>query len=1237
MSLVADFLSKNATAASLVRAKELLHKNMVRSFHFNKRTGKINAKVQGNSLYNVDIIFTGAQTIFTMCNCPYNYQGVCKHIIAVLIKFREEHGELSTTELQKVALIEHFQELTKDDIRQITGDQLKDPLLYSLAHNTKLAVYNDNNQADFHVPDHSFSQKHKVVKIKCRDNSIAMDCGCRSEFNFCAHKKAVLLYGVEVRNNPAYFNFLDPEIRKRKKAAYALTYGISDQGEAEQHIRIVSIKGHLKYVFSDEYEGLLPVDESSYNLAKDDIYRLTKERLAPARLLPEPISTPDERKTGFGIILTFDNGGEHLLSLDCCTATYNKRGDQLQSNFQRLAPEDFVEFSGKEKSILEITGRSFERTHFSKQIKPAAELQVLFRELMRELDDKVHTIAQTGSHWNHDGTIKIRKGNLREVQLRNQYYRIEFELIQDERFISLEPLLVLNDQHKFFRYKDWLEHRKLPLFFEHEKSLYLTQNLTTLVTMEELKIQPIKKMSAAHADLFIQDFVLPLSEDFIITIPQKSNLKINELKAQAMKKKLYISGMGQFVLFRPFVNYGEDLEVNILKNGNRFFYDNKQLGAIARDDEYEQAMHEVIKDLHINFKRQFPEDFYYLKIQDMTENNWFFDAFEKLAAEGIEVLGINELEHFKYNPNKASISTKVSSGEDWFDVEIEIKFGDINVSLQEVKKAVLKQSRYVNLTDGTLGILPAEWLERFTRMFRHGEVKGQHLKISNRKFLIVDQLFGNISELEIQKELAQKKRKLQSFKSIKKVKVPNEIKAELRHYQKEGLNWLSFLHQFRWGGILADDMGLGKTLQILTFLIKQKSSKPSLVVVPTTLLFNWENEIEKFCPSLQVHFHYGPNRQKVKDIFKGSDVVITSYGMVASDIEWLKDISFHYVILDESQAIKNPQSIRFKSVCLLKAVNRIALTGTPIENNTFDLYAQMHFVNPGFLGNMKSFKDHFSQPIDRDGDASRAAELRTLISPFLIRRTKEQVAKELPPKTEDVIFCTMEKEQRKVYDAYRNKYRDKLLGRIEDDGLEKSKIYVIEGLMKLRQICDSPELLSDEENYGVASIKVEELLRNIEEKTGNHKIVVFSQFVSMLTIIRKALDKDGVTYQYLDGKSSKKARQQSVEHFQEDEECRVFLISLKAGGTGLNLTAADYVFLVDPWWNPAVEEQAIDRTYRIGQDKKVFAYRMICKDTIEEKILNYQKKKKAIASDIIQAEESFVKQLSRADIQDLFS
>jgi hypothetical protein len=1237
MNVIQDFLKENTTTASLVRAKELLRNNLVRNFHFNKSTRQISAKVQGNNLYSVNIIFTGKKRIFTMCNCPYNYQGVCKHIVSVLIKFQEDHGDLKTDDIQKPILIHDFQALTKDDIRHVTGDQLKDPLLYSLSHNTSLASYNDGNEAVFHVPDYSYSRKNNVVRLKYTGEGVTMDCNCRSEFTFCAHKKAVLLYGLEVRNNPAYFNFLDPDVRKQKKVTFGKSYGIDSEEEADRHIKIVNSQGNLVYEFSKEFEGLLPIDEESYSMAKEEIFRLTKEILTPEYLLPEPIRSPDEHKKGFGLILTFDNDSKYLLSVDCFTAKYNKKGDRLQSNFERLSSEDQAEYSGKEKLLLELAGKTKVRKQYSTQLKPVSELQPVLRELFQLIDDDIHTYFQIGSYWNHDDSLKIRKSNIKEVHLQNRFYKIEFELKKDDRFIALTPIVILNDQKLYFNQQDGITQSKLPLFFEHREGLFLAQDMTTLVLMESLKSQPVKKMSAAHSDLFIKDFILPISENFIVNVARHTDLKVKKMGMKPIQKKLYISGMGQFVLFRPFVKYGDEMEVNILKQGNRFFYDDKAMSVIERDEPYEQAMHMVIKELHSNFKRQYPEEFYYLKVHEMTEDNWFFDAFEKLNDAGVEVLGLNELEHFKYNPYKASIHTKVSSGQDWFDVQIEVKFGDLHVSLQDVKKAVLKQNRYVRLSDGSLGILPAEWLERFTRMFRHGEVKGENLKISNRKFLIVDELFASISELEIQKDLQEKKKKLKAFNAIKKVKVPAVIQAELRHYQKEGLNWLNFLDEFQWGGILADDMGLGKTLQILTFLASQKSKKPSLIVVPTTLMFNWENEIQKFCPTMKAYFHYGPNRGKNSRVFKGHDVVITTYGMVTNDIEWLKEVEFYYLIIDESQAIKNPQSLRFKSVCLLKARNRIALTGTPIENNTFDLYAQMHFVNPGLLGNVKSFKEQYSQPIDRDGDSIRAAELRTVISPFIIRRTKEQVATELPPKTEDVIFCTMEPEQRKVYDAFRNKYRDMLMGKIDEDGLEKSKIYVIEGLMKLRQICDSPELLPGEENYGSSSIKVEELMRNIEEKTGNHKIVVFSQFVSMLKIIQKKLDHDSVLYEYLDGKSSKKSRQKSVERFQEDEKCRVFLISLKAGGTGLNLTAADYVFLVDPWWNPAVEEQAIDRTYRIGQDKKVFAYRMICKDTIEEKILNYQKKKKAIAADIIQAEESFMKQLTSADIKDLFS
>ncbi|MCP4298655.1 MAG: hypothetical protein GY786_23960, partial [Proteobacteria bacterium] len=373
--------------------------------------------------------------------------------------------------------------------------------------------------------------------------------------------------------------------------------------------------------------------------------------------------------------------------------------------------------------------------------------------------------------------------------------------------------------------------------------------------------------------------------------------------------------------------------------------------------------------------------------------------------------------------------------------------------------------------------------------------------------------------------------------------------------------------------ILADDMGLGKTLQILSFLMKQVETNetPNLVVIPTSLLFNWENEINKFTPSLKTLIHYGKDRRKDTSDFNQFNLIITSYGIRVKDIEVLKSFTFNYIVLDESQAIKNPGSLRYKAACVLNAQNRLTMTGTPVENNTFDLYAQINFLNPGFLGSQPFFKDQYSIPIDRDGDEERAGELQRLINPFLLRRTKEIVAKELPPKIEDIIYCEMPDEQMKVYEAYRNKYRDMLLRKIDEDGVGKSKMYVLEGLMKLRQICDSPELLSDMEDFGNTSVKIQVLMQHIQEKTGNHKILVFSQFVKMLRVIERELQEVGQSYEYLDGQCSQKQRKASVENFQENDDCRVFLISLKAGGTGLNLTAADYVYIVDPWWNPAVE------------------------------------------------------------------
>ena len=366
------------------------------------------------------------------------------------------------------------------------------------------------------------------------------------------------------------------------------------------------------------------------------------------------------------------------------------------------------------------------------------------------------------------------------------------------------------------------------------------------------------------------------------------------------------------------------------------------------------------------------------------------------------------------------------------------------------------------------------------------------------------------------------------------------------------------------------------------------------------------------------------------------EVIITIYGTLRSDIKMFSELAFDYVILDESQAIKNPTSKVTKAASLLKATNRLCLSGTPLQNNTFDIYAQMNFLNPGMLGSVEFFKHNFSMPIDKFDEQEQKEHLRKFVFPFILRRTKEQVAKDLPEKQEMVLYCEMGDAQRKIYEAYRNDYRDKLLGMVEEKGLQKSQLSILQGLMKLRQICDSPAIIKDE-TYPNESVKLTELTREIVENIGDHKALVFSQFIGMLTLIKKELDKANIPYAYFDGSSTSTERQKAINLFQEQEDCRVFLISLKAGNTGLNLTAADYVYIVDPWWNPAVEQQAIDRTHRIGQTKNIFAYRLICRNTIEEKMIQLQERKRALANDLVADDGAIIKRLTKDDLLFLLS
>ncbi|MGE5108009.1 MAG: DEAD/DEAH box helicase [Sphingobacteriales bacterium] len=661
---------------------------------------------------------------------------------------------------------------------------------------------------------------------------------------------------------------------------------------------------------------------------------------------------------------------------------------------------------------------------------------------------------------------------------------------------------------------------------------------------------------------------------------------------------------------------------------------------VHRNKEAEDAFLQKLEALHSQFIR--PEGGHNLvwRGTDVLKNNWFFLFVDAMNEWKIPVAGFEALKNFRFNTAKPKTQVYISSGMDWFDAKVNIQFGDQQITIADVKKALANKQSFVQLQDGTLGILPEDWLKKYSLLFKVGEGKHGQLRLSKYYYSVIDELYENRDEEEVMVELEEKYLRLKEFKNIKEIEVPHSLDHILRPYQISGYHWLNYLSDVGWGGILADDMGLGKTVQALTYLRHYEERNKSLhaiVICPTTLIYNWENEIKKFTPQLTYQIHHGGARTRNKQQLLQTNVVITTYGTLRSDIKLLVDINFDYVILDESQAIKNPQSKVTKAAGLLEAKNRLCLSGTPLQNNTFDIYAQMNFLNPGMLGSVEFFRNEFATPIDKFGEQEQKDHLKKILYPFILRRTKEQVAKDLPDKTETILFCEMEDEQRKIYDAFRNDFRDKILGVIDQEGIGRSQLTILQGLMKLRQICDSPAIMNEEERYPNVSIKLEELAREISENIGNHKALIFSQFLGMLALIKEKLKEQEIPFEYFDGSTSTTERQRAIESFQNNDECRVFLISLKAGGVGLNLTAADYVYIVDPWWNPAVEQQAIDRTHRIGQTKNIFAYRMICKDTIEDKILQLQERKKALAKDLIADDATFVKSLTRADVEYLFS
>jgi superfamily II DNA or RNA helicase len=718
----------------------------------------------------------------------------------------------------------------------------------------------------------------------------------------------------------------------------------------------------------------------------------------------------------------------------------------------------------------------------------------------------------------------------------------------------------------------------------------------------------------------------------LLDLPSIPNI---EVPPELQFERVSFPPQPHLIVRKPAYAYGTELEAKLFfdydgvevdyfdrRNG---LYDRDRNRYVERDPESENNALTLCNALGIKRGSQYSDTFRITPsrlpraVNGLLANGW------RVEAEG------------KLYRNPASSTLSVSSGIDWFELHGSLSFGDdLEVKLPQLLAALRRGQKVIALGDGSFGVLPEEWLQQYGFLASFGETEEDHLRFQRTQTGVLDALLAARPEITCDETFARVRTEWQNFNGIKPIAAPRGFVGQLRDYQREGLGWFEFLQQFRFGGCLADDMGLGKTVQVLALLESRRKgdSRPSLVVVPRSLIFNWQQEAARFTPGLRVLTHTGSERTKGTAHFEDYDLILTTYGTLRRDVVHFDEVEFDFVILDEAQAIKNAGTETAKAVRLLKSRQRLALSGTPIENHVGELWSLFEFLNPGMLGSASVFQ--FSTNGTRKVDEESRAMLSRALRPFILRRTKQQVAKELPEKLEQTIYCEMDEGQRRQYEELRDYYRQSLLEKVSLQGINKSKIQILEALLRLRQTACHPALVAGSIDDVTPNAKLDVLLPRLSEVTEEgHKAIVFSQFTSFLSIIRNRLDHQNVTYEYLDGKT--RNRGVAVERFQYDPDCKLFLISLKAGGQGLNLTAAEYVFLLDPWWNPAVEAQAIDRAHRIGQKNRVFAYRLITRDTVEEKVLELQSTKRELADAIINANNSVIRNITGEDLRTLLS
>src|SRR5579863_6061822 len=1188
--------------------------------------------------------FRDAKALSVRCSCPYNLGDICRHEAAALIQLQE----LLDRNMLKAEEIHYDQSHTVIKMKSIDLKTLR--LLCSREVYEEAVRYLQSKKASIILAaDETVKASveiagvHYPVVIRKNEerNFDTSSTYPDTDHPLCLPKVILFLQLLQAHGS-YYFDSIRNWDKEKNKLLEAYGYSLNDD-----------LKGRFEFSYKDGKPFLRVLDSS---IKRVNPAALSRPKPEVESEVAEEVLEPDQKTSSvqrLGVVFNFNHESYPGFLLDAISGESNEQQTAYVGKIEKLELAKFVNteklneadrqpvfslrktqeqevnkylnrnspFSGMWENIIHTEGEELPDDTKALIIE---YLHPRYRKLFTELSENPFIFFLNGHK-------PFKTANLQSVNLSPDPVSPSFRVSANKNNIEIKAYTRITGQSID------LTHNKCSsqviLFINN--CLYLWDRPEDIAVISKFTDGRMT-ISRSEWPAQLRNFVIPLQKEYHVEF---ENELIREVKSGDPDRKVLLQEKGDYLLFQPVFSY-KGFETTSIGKDQLLIPDGDKVLLIQRNKEKEAAFITQLQSLHSQFIQPQGSSGLALRGNDVLKNNWFFLFMDAMQEMKVTVQGFEALKNFRFNTSRPQTKIHISSSTDWFDARVDIIFGDQKVSIADVKKALANKQQFVPLTDGTLGVLPDEWVKRYALLFRVGEGKSNELRLSRYHLSVIDELYENRNEEELIIHLEKKYEQLKEFRKIKEIDPPEHLLHTLRPYQVHGFHWLNYLHEVNWGGILADDMGLGKTIQALSFLhhFKYQYGKlNALVVCPTTLIFNWENEIRKFSPSLTYHIHHGGDRTRNKEALNDFQVIITTYGTLRSDIKLLMDMPLDYVVLDESQAIKNPASKVTKAACLLRAKHRLCMSGTPLQNNTFDIFAQMNFLNPGMLGSIEFFRQEFAIPIDKFGEPDRKDHLRKLLFPFILRRTKEQVAKDLPEKTETILFCEMEEEQRKVYDAYRNDYRDKILGTIESQGIQRSQLTILQGLMKLRQICDSPAILNETDKYPNHSIKLDELAREISENIGNHKALIFSQFLGMLALIKEKLIELDIPFAYFDGSTTATDREKAIREFQDNDSCRVFLISLKAGGVGLNLTAADYVYIVDPWWNPAVEQQAIDRTHRIGQTKNIFAYRMICKDTIEDKILQLQEKKRILARDLIADDDGFVKSLTRADVEYLFS